>query len=149
MTKLVLTFNEPAAKALGANTRLRVKPLKRGGVEYVALRPSYRVSGKNEMIRVIKGEDGVLTAEMDHDKAIELKLPEIKASNTNYIFEDVGYGWFILKDVADTDLEKASLVTISKSRKAMTKTDDAAPAAEAEVEVDTKAGKADDADATE
>lgn len=121
MTNLVLTFNGAAAEKLGANSRLRVKTMKRGGEEFVALRPSYRVSGKNTMIRTIKGDDGTVTAELPDTVIEEMALPEIKSNHTNYLMFDAGYGWFLMKDGSEANEKKDAIITVSKARKSAAK----------------------------
>lgn len=115
MSNLILTFNAQATEKLGSNTRIRVKTMKRGGVEYVALRPSYRVSGKNAMIRTSKGDDGMFAAELPEQLFTDLTLPALK--NGEYLFDDVGYGWFLLKGDQELNEKKDAIITVSKSRK--------------------------------
>jgi hypothetical protein len=119
MSNLLLTFNGPASEAMGANTRIRVKTMKRGGVEYVALRPSYRVSGKNAMIRTAKAEDGVFTAELPEAVLSDetLALPALKSNGSQYLMADVGYGWFLLKPDQELNEKKDAIITITKARK--------------------------------
>jgi hypothetical protein len=121
MSNLVLTFNGPATEKIGANTRLRVKSMKRGGVDYVALRPSYRVSGKNAMIRTSKNEDGTFCAELPETMFTELTLPELKSNHTHYLMDDVGYGWFLMRDGSEANEKKDAIITVTKARKSARK----------------------------
>lgn len=118
MTITVLTFSESAAKALGDNTRLRIKSMTRAGVELVALRPSYRVSGKNAQLRTLKDEAGVITAEMSDEIIASQSLPALAAGQ--YLFEQSGgekYGWFALKEVTGEVDADAPLITIARVAK--------------------------------
>jgi hypothetical protein len=106
MTSLVLQFNEAAVAAFEGNTRLRVLMKKRGGKEFLGLRPSYRVSGKNLQLKTVKGEDGQTTSELPANFIKELKFdrPELGAA---FHLKNIGYGWFILDGMpadATTDL---------------------------------------------
>lgn len=115
MSNLILTFNGPAQEVLGPNTRIRVKTMKRGGQEYVALRPSYRVSGKNAMIRAVKNDDGTMSAELPDTLVGELSLPDLKGSHT-YKMHDAGYGWYLIQD-AENLVETDATITVTRSRK--------------------------------
>jgi hypothetical protein len=106
MTSLVLQFNEAAVSAFEGNTRLRVLMKKRGGKEFLGLRPSYRVSGKNLQLKTVKGEDGQTSSELPASFIKELKFerPEHGAA---FHLKNIGYGWFILDGMptdATTDL---------------------------------------------
>jgi hypothetical protein len=106
MTSLVLQFNEAAVAAFEGNTRLRVLMKKRGGKEFLGLRPSYRVSGKNLQLKTVKGEDGQTSSELPANFIKELKFdrPEHGAA---FHLKNIGYGWFILDGMpadATTDL---------------------------------------------
>lgn len=125
-----LKFNPAAVKALGGNTRVRLLTKTRGGEVFFALRPSYRVSGKNVQLRVepIEGEKHQ-TADLPKDVIAQVAgLPELK-NNTHYHMEDIGYQWFILK-ASDTDIDdKKPGIFVSRLReKAVKKADDAAAA---------------------
>jgi hypothetical protein len=121
-----LKFNPAAVKALGGNTRVRLLTKTRGGEVFVALRPSYRVSGKNVQLRVepIEGEKHQ-TADLPKDLITQVDgLPELK-NNTHYHMEDIGYQWFILK-ASDSDIEdKKPGIFVSRLReKAAKKADE-------------------------
>ena len=117
---LTLQFNESAVTALGNPSRLRLFTKLRGGVVYAALRPSYRVAGKNVQLLVnqIEGET-TATAELTAEsiQAVE-DLPEIKA-NTSFAIEDIGYGWFVLKEPT-ADAVDGPTVSVIKTRKTAT-----------------------------
>jgi hypothetical protein len=125
-----LKFNPAAVKALAGNTRVRLLTKTRGGEVFFALRPSYRVSGKNVQLRVepIEGEKHQ-TADLPKDVIAQVAgLPELK-NNTHYHMEDIGYQWFILK-ASDTDIDdkKPGIYVTRLREKAVKKTEDAAAA---------------------
>jgi hypothetical protein len=126
-----LKFNPAAVKALGGNTRVRLLTKTRGGEVFFALRPSYRVSGKNVQLRVepVEGEKHQV-ADLPLAVMVQVEgLPELK-NNTHYHMEDIGYQWFILK-ASDTDIDdKKPGIFVSRLReKPAKKADDAATAA--------------------
>ena len=134
-----LKFNPAAVKALGGNTRVRLLTKTRGGEVFFALRPSYRVSGKNVQLRVepIEGEKHQ-SADLPKDVIAQVAgLPELK-NNTHYHMEDIGYQWFILKP-SDTEIEdKKPGIFVSRLReKAAKKAEDTAAAADATATTDT------------
>ena len=144
-----LKFNPAAVKALGGNTRVRLFTKTRSGETFFALRPSYRVSGKNVQLRVeaVEGEK-FQTADMPMALSAQVDgLPELK-NNIHYHLEDIGYQWFILK-ASDADIDdKKPGVYVSKLReKAVKKTDDSTTdtTAETTTTTDTAADKAADA----
>lgn len=117
---LTLSFNESAVTAMGNPARLRLFTKLRGGVVYVALRPSYRVAGKNVQLMVTPVEgDTSCTAELtaEHIQSVD-GLPEIKA-NTSFALEDIGYGWFVLKEPT-ADAVDGPTVSVLKARKTAT-----------------------------
>lgn len=115
MTTLVLTLNDEAAAQLSSHTRVRVKIQKRGGVDYVGLRPSYRVSGKNSMVRTNAHDDGTVTIEIPPDIIETEQLPELK-SQGRYQMVDIGYCWFILKEATGTKEDDPAIITVSKRK---------------------------------
>ena len=111
MTTLAITLNPTAAALLGTNTRLRLKAMRRGGADHFAIRPSYRVSGFNTMTKVVKQDDGSVIALVESDAIEALKAPVPQAGKT-YLIEDVGYGWFLVKE---TDLTEGALATVQET----------------------------------
>lgn len=102
MTVLKLNLNSAATALMGTNTRLRVKKMTRGGVDLLALRPSYRVSGKNVKVLVDKAEDGTSTVVIDETTISGAGAP-VPAIGTQYKLVDVGYGWLTVKAVEGED----------------------------------------------
>ena len=111
MATLVLQFNGAANELLGGNTRLRVKTQKRGGVEYLALRPSHRVSGKNMQARTAKTESGATLVEVTNDHLKELGV-SAPAHGEKLLFNDDGYGWFSLRPLPDDADESTPTVEV-------------------------------------
>lgn len=111
MNTLVLRLNDEAAAQLSNHTRIRVKVQKRGGVEYVGLRPSYRVSGKNSMVRAEQGTDRVTTLQIPNEIQETEKLPELKVGS-KYLMVDIGYCWFIMKEAVGGEDESVALITV-------------------------------------
>lgn len=111
---VILSFNPAAIAVLGANTRLRVKKITRGGVDYLALRPSYRVAGRNTMIRTDKTDDGLIAEIPEQLFTDNPSIPAPKSSTT-YHFNDIGYGWYLLQEKDDlTDADPS--ITISRRK---------------------------------
>lgn len=137
-SSFVLNFNQAATTALAGNTRLRLKSVKRGGQTYLALRPSYRVSGKNTKVQVTPGAEG--TSQVTIDKAdIEASGSPVPEVGTSYQFFGLGYGWFILKPLDDANTE-TKLVNITSPADAVAETVESTetiitPAAEVSAEV--------------
>lgn len=127
-----LKFNPAAVKALAGNTRVRLLTKTRGGETFVALRPSYRVAGKNVQLRIdaVEGEKHQLADMPKAVMALIEGLPELK-NNTHYHMEDIGYQWFILK-ASETDIDdKKPGIFVSRLREKAVKKDDAASPADA------------------
>jgi hypothetical protein len=106
MTSLILHFNEAAVTAMEGSTRIRALMKKRGGKEFLGLRPSYRVSGKNMQLKTVKGEDGKISTELPSNFIKELKY-ERPENGAAFFLKSIGYGWFILDELpadATTDL---------------------------------------------
>lgn len=122
MTTFVLQFNATAVESLGDNTRLRVKMIRRGGKDYLALRPSYRVSGKNQMVRVSKSGDQV-TAEIPLDLLEKENLPKLEEGAV-YYFTSIGYGWYLLKKQTNEEPEAKVSVSIKSLEEKKQKQDD-------------------------
>lgn len=123
-----LKFNPAAVKALGGNTRVRLLTKTRGGEVFFALRPSYRVSGKNVQLRVepVEGEKHQIADLPLATIGMVEGLPELK-NNTHYHMEDIGYQWFILKaSDADIDDKKPGVYVSRLREKPAKKADDAA-----------------------
>jgi hypothetical protein len=139
MTSLVLQFNGAAVELLQGITRLRVNIKKRGGVEYLALRPSYRVSGKNLQARTAKAESGATLVEIPAGYLKELKYtrPDLGAS---FLFNDEGYGWFTLRELPDDATDATPTLIVADS--ALMKTAVKADAKEEPAEKPAKAEKA-------
>jgi len=111
---VILSFNPAAIAVLGANTRLRVKKITRGGIDYLALRPSYRVAGRNTMIRTDKTDDGLI-AEIPEQMFTDNPTFPAPKSSTTYHFNDIGYGWYLLQEKDDlTDADPS--ITISRRK---------------------------------
>jgi len=115
MKALVLTLNKPATEALGTYTRLRVLTKRRGGKVHVALRPSYRVAGKNLMTRLEKAEDGTSTAVLSDQILVDVTALVPLTAGTTFTLNDIGYGWFTL---TETDSAEGALVTLSEAPEA-------------------------------
>lgn len=100
MINHILKFNEAAVTALAGSTRLRLNIKQRGGETFTALRPSYRVSGKNAMLLVepVDGEKFQNAILSETESAKIANLPEFKP-DAAYYMDDIGYGWFVLKQV--------------------------------------------------
>lgn len=111
MATLVLQFNGAANELLAGNTRLRVKTQKRGGVEYLALRPSHRVSGKNMQARTAKAENGATLVEVTNDYLKELGV-SAPAHGEKLLFNDDGYGWFSLRPLPEDADETTPTVEV-------------------------------------
>jgi hypothetical protein len=127
-----LKFNPAAVKLLSGNTRVRLLTKSRGGEVFVALRPSYRVAGKNVQLLVdaVEGEKHQLADMPKAVMALIEGLPELK-NNTHYHMEDIGYQWFILK-ASDTDIDdKKPGIYVSRLREKPVKKDET-PAADAQ-----------------
>jgi hypothetical protein len=114
MSSLVLQFNGAAVELLHGITRLRVKTMKRGGVEYLALRPSYRVSGKNMQARTAKAESGATLVEIPASFIKDLKYPRPELG-TSFLFHNDGYGWFTLRDLPDDAAESTPTLIVADS----------------------------------
>lgn len=101
MTNIILDLDARATKAMGSNTRLRVKLQKRKGQELLGLRSSYRVSGKNAMVRLATvGTDGASTAVITPEL---MSQAGVTIEEGQYFLKELGYQWFgLVKDVADT-----------------------------------------------
>lgn len=112
MTVLKLNLNSAATALMGTNTRLRVKKMTRGGVDLLALRPSYRVSGKNVKVLVDKAEDGTSSVVID-DAVITGAGAPVPAIGTQYKLVDVGYGWLTVKAVEGEDATP-ELITVEE-----------------------------------
>lgn len=126
---VILSFNSAAITALGANTRLRVEKKTRGGVDYLALRPSYRVAGRNTMVRTEKTDDG-LTVEIPEQLFTDNPSLPVPKSSTTYHFNDIGYGWFLLQEKADlTDDEPSITISRRKASEPAAAQDDTPPEA--------------------
>jgi hypothetical protein len=102
MTVLALTLNKQATSLLGSNTRLRLKSLTRGGQAYLALRPSYRVSGKNTKVMVALRDGGTSEVQIDDADVAAAGAPALEIGTT-YKLVDVGYGWFTVKALEAED----------------------------------------------
>ena len=102
MTVLALNLNKQATSLLGSNTRLRLKSLTRGGIAYLALRPSYRVSGKNTKVMVNLRDGGTSEVQIDEADIAAVSAPAL-AIGTTYKLVDVGYGWYTVKLLEDGD----------------------------------------------
>lgn len=109
---VILAFNPAAIAVLGTNTRLRVKKVTRGGVDYLALRPSYRVAGRNTMVRTDKTDDGLIAVIPEQLFTDNPTFPTPKTGGT-YHFHDVGYGWFLLQEKTDLSADEPS-ITVSR-----------------------------------
>jgi hypothetical protein len=111
MANLILQFNGSANELLAGNTRLRVKTQKRGGVEYLALRPSHRVSGKNMQARTAKAENGATLVEVAHEFIKELGM-SAPALGEKLLFNDDGYGWFSLRPLPEDATDATPTVVV-------------------------------------
>lgn len=137
MTNIILDLDARATKAMGSNTRLRVKLQKRKGQELLGLRSSYRVSGKNAMVRLATvGTDGASTAVITPDI---MEQAGTKIEEGQYFLKDLGYQWFgLVKDVADTvgsvavkfSDETPEMAVVHSKKEATTESEVATPAAE-------------------
>jgi hypothetical protein len=114
MTSLVLQFNEAAVAAMEGNTRLRVLMKKRGGKEYLGLRPSYRVSGKNMQLMVTKNDEGMVSSELPANFIKDLKFTRPE-HNTAFFLKNIGYGWFILDELAADATPDTPTVVVADS----------------------------------
>lgn len=138
MKALVLTLNKPATEALGSYTRLRVLTKRRGGKVHVALRPSYRVAGKNLMTRLEKAEDGTSTAVLSEQILIDVTALVPLTAGTTFTLNDIGYGWFTL---TETDSAEGALVTVSEAPEAAVATETAEATAAVEAAQEAAEGK--------
>lgn len=102
MTVLALNLNKQATSLLGSNTRLRLKSLTRGGQAYLALRPSYRVSGKNTKVMVALRDGGTSEVQIDEADIAAASAPAL-VIGTTYKLVDVGYGWYTVKALDEGD----------------------------------------------
>jgi len=156
MTSLILHFNEAAVTAMEGSTRIRALMKKRGGKEFLGLRPSYRVSGKNMQLKTIKGEDGSVSTELPTNFIKELKF-ERPENGTAFFLKSIGYGWFILDEfpvdasgdlptvvISDSAHVKQAAKAAAAEEKTSTEVVDATP----EAPVDAQTAEAKEAGAT-
>ena len=140
-----LKFNPAAVKALEGNSRIRLFTKTRAGETFFALRPSYRVSGKNVQLRVepVEGEKFQLAELAAATIEMIEGLPALK-NNTHYHLEDIGYKWFILKE-SDVDIDdKKPGVYVSKLREKAVKKVDETPPEDHDTTAETSAPASDD-----
>lgn len=131
MASLILQFNGAANELLEGNTRLRVKTQKRGGVEYLALRPSHRVSGKNMQARTATAESGATLVEVTNDFLKELNV-NAPAVGEKLLFNSDGYGWFSLRPLPEDATDATPTVEVVEAAVMKTAVRSDAPVEKAE-----------------
>lgn len=114
MTSLVLQFNGAANELLTNLTRCRVKIQTRGGVGYLALRPSHRVAGVNMQARTLKGENGATLVEVPNSFLKDLKFAHPEVGST-FLFHDDGYHWFSLRPLPEDATDATPQLTVVDS----------------------------------